>query len=263
MVSLICAKPIVTVNYFESWTSVLEENPSAVPPDLGSHVPQLDKSLRQMERPRFLPRPERRTVLKGKTFLFPVEDPIMSSAIVMAGGEVINHYNQTDCILIEHSDSEPPSTDYERRLKQLKSQGLRAIPLKDIGHAILACSTKRYCNPSMNLQQTLFANRGRGDHSSTQTTVLAPETQPLEPHNLPEASDLPVVYSQAVVLESQHQAPPPPSKKIKIEPQEPGPPPNKRVCRGQPIKVYEKFSFLFGWVHTSKIFVTAGASRSK
>ena len=81
-----------------------------------------------------------------------------------------------NAILIE-TTNQVPSEEYSAFLNYLTTQGKRAIPMKEIGWAILTCSTHRYCNPLLNLEQTLFNKRGQASVQSDQLTILAPESQ--------------------------------------------------------------------------------------
>lgn len=230
MRGLINAKPIVTVEYFESWVNALDSNPSSPIPDLNKFIPPLDSSLTQVDKDLFLPNKARRNIFSGKILIFPTAEQFeaMSLPVEMAGGKALRSFdNFKDAILIEHSSKTPPD-DYNTALKSLKDEGKRAVPMKEIGWAILTCSTQRYCNALLNLEHTLFGKVGHDKMNTAQLgAVLAPETQ-----------DLGVTLSRP--REEQQIFGQPPAKKIKVEqPEELSfkEPPAKKICLDSPNKV--------------------------
>jgi len=150
---LLAEKPIVTVKFFENWINALEKNPESPLPDIAHYIPPLDATLAdQFNDKLFLPNEKRKTIFKGKTFIFPQQNS-MSVAVEKAGGNAVMDLNFDDVsqevILVEWSSqlSGNPHA-YSARLANIKFSGKRAIPLKDISYAILECSTERFCNPS-------------------------------------------------------------------------------------------------------------------
>ena len=210
MRGLICAKPIVTVQYFESWVEALDCDPASPSPDLGQFIPPVDSSLVQIDKELFLPNPERKMIFSGKTFIFPTAEQFdaMSVPVSIAGGTTTSNYScLPDAILIEHSSKTPPD-DYKRILNSLTVEGKRVVPMKEIGWAILTCSTRRYCNTSLNLEQTLFGKVGQSKTGPVQLTVLAPETQDI---------GLAPTRRRQEQEEEEELRGQPPAKKVKVE----------------------------------------------
>lgn len=230
MRGLIFAKPIVTVEYFESWVNALDCNPASPVPDLHQFIPPLDSSLAQVDKGLFLPNIARRSVFAGKTFVFPTTDQFenMSIPVEMAGGKALPICDSfKDAILIE-DPSTNSSNDYNTALNLLKAEGKRPVPMKEIGWAILTCSTQRYCNDLLNLEHTLFGKLSDGNTNATHLgAVLAPETQ-----------EIGAAFSRP--REEQQVLGQPPAKKIKVEPSDELPfkqPPAKKMCLDHPTKV--------------------------
>ena len=232
MRGLICAKPIVMVEYFESWVNGLDCDPASPVPDLSQFIPPVDPSLAQLDKSLFLPNQARIKIFSEKIFVFPTTEQFeaMSIPVEMAGGKALRNFDSfKDAILIEHSSkSEVPSNDYNAALSSLKTGGKRAVPMKEIGLAILTCSTERYCNALLNLEHTLF---GKVGHKKTNTTqlgaVLAPETQEIG-------------VSPSRPREEQHILGQPPAKKLKVESNEESQfkePPAKKRCIDRSIQV--------------------------
>ena len=158
---MLAEKPIVTVKFFENWINALEKNPESPLPDIAHYIPPLDATLAdQFDEKLFLPNEKRKTMFKGKTFIFPQQNS-MSVAVEKAGGNAVMDLNFDDVnqevLLVEWSVSQLSNQSsqlsgnphaYSARLANIKSLGKRAITLKDISYAILECSTERFCNPS-------------------------------------------------------------------------------------------------------------------
>ena len=157
MQCLIAGKPIINVEYFESWTEKLESDPSAPLPTIANHIPQIDPQLAHIDKMLFLPRPKRSNMFQGMVFIFPTHEQYesMFQAVASAGGVAVKTYDNEEAILVEDSGSNP-SKDYMLMFNLQKQKGRRVIPLKEIGLAVLHCSTERYCNQTFNLEQTLF-----------------------------------------------------------------------------------------------------------
>jgi hypothetical protein len=186
MQCLIAGKPIINVEYFETWTEKLESDPSASLPMIENYIPQIDPQLAHIDKMLFLPRPERCNMFQGMVFIFPTHEQYesMSQAVASAGGMAVKTYDNEEAILVEDTGSNP-SKDYMLMFNLQKQKGRRVIPLKEIGLAVLHCSTERYCNQAFNLEQTLFKNIPAQPSSKLSRTnhavVLAPETQAASP----------------------------------------------------------------------------------
>ena len=116
----------------------------------------------------------------------------MSKAVVSAGGLAVTSYDDSRAALVEFSGADLPSRDYLLFYKTLKEQGRRIIPLKEIGLAILHCSTERYCNQWFKLQPISSAelplssseiiDRSDGTRYTNERlqSILVPETVSVE-----------------------------------------------------------------------------------
>lgn len=146
-------KPIVEVAYFESWTAILEKNPFSPSPNVLKFIPIIgQETLGQFNRETFLPNDGRQKLFAGQTFFFTDSKEIKSSmaaAVERAGGRVsskIEEFSFNNSVLIE-TNCPSPSEEYIRLLKTLTNRQERPVPEKEIGLAILACSTERFSNP--------------------------------------------------------------------------------------------------------------------
>ena len=164
---MLAGKPITTLEFFEKWLQLLEENPESSPPTPSNYLPPLDSSLTTMFKEQdFLPNPLRKELFAGKAFLFPGEpNPTASTAIKNAGGLVVygDHANQERTVIIDH-DNQPQNSLSDFYISQEKlalSRGERLVPEREISLAILSASCQRYCNPTYNLAGRAELKTGR------------------------------------------------------------------------------------------------------
>lgn len=184
--SLIFAKPIVELKFFETWVQMLEKNPCSLEPDVSMFTPVIgQETLGEFGKQVFLPQEKRRSLFLGKTFVFATTEESKSSmaqVAVKAGAKItasVESFINNNSVLIESSNLKTPE-GYIRLLRQLNSRGERCIPEKEIGQAILACSVERFCNPfSMCVEQQVFDDQG-----STQATIGFTDSFPNDPNTL-------------------------------------------------------------------------------
>ena len=213
---LIDAKPIVNVKFFETWVEVIGNSPDSSIPDLIEFIPPIDSALAQIDKKNFLPNNKRKTLFLNMTFIFPCQEQfdLMSEAVELAGGRATDNFCTKNAILIE-TTNQVPSEEYSAFLNYLTTQGKRAIPMKEIGWAILTCSTHRYCNPLLNLEQTLFSKRGQASVQSDQLTILAPESQVAAQAEIERRTKKIKIEATHLLEEATNREPP--AKKIKVE----------------------------------------------
>lgn len=196
--ALLAVKPIVMTTFFESWTKELEQNPESPLPDIKKFIPPPDMhTLGQFEQQLFLPNPDRKAIFRGKLFIFPAIDNSFpfGAAVEKAGGKVVYDLKAEDganyqTILVENSSRTQPE-DYALRLKSLKLRGERAIPMKEITFAIVAISTQRYTNSSLNLASSIFKGMVRPEAANAQESPYAPESHSLDVSMMAESQEPP------------------------------------------------------------------------
>lgn len=203
---MLAAKPIVGIEYFEEWVKVLEKSPWSPVPDISNFTPTIGQALGHLQsKSFFLPKEERKSLFNGKTFAFPTQSELNSSmalAIRKAGGKTTSVLrDQTDLLLVECSNSQ--TEDYTRLLSVIKARGERPIPIKEIGLAIISCSTVQYCNPRLpSLENSVTFNQNK-DTNDGMHFAIAENTQ---------LNSLSQISSNGEQCEEQ-----PPLKKIKTE----------------------------------------------
>lgn len=216
MDGLLAAKPIVKVDFFESWKAVLEKNPESSQPDFDSFVPPnaIPASMGCFENPYFLPNETRKTLFQGKTFVFPSKDLYDSMArnVEKAGGKATRDFvEDTDDTILVEATHPPFSEEYTSRLQAMRARGKRSVPLKEIVSAIISCSTMRYCNPSTPITArkeargesvTLVGPRRRAYLKEDPPSQQSPSVTEKETQEIPESQETQLV---------------PPSKKPRIE----------------------------------------------
>jgi hypothetical protein len=152
--SLLAVKPIVMVEFFQKWVNILEQDPCGSIPNASEFTPLIGPALGQFDKQCFLPKEERKSLFRGKTFIFATPNELKSSmamAATKAGGHVSSNIETftNDSLLIECTS---PSPEYGHLLANLSSRGERSIPQNEIGLAILSCSVEMYCNPRAHTQ---------------------------------------------------------------------------------------------------------------
>jgi hypothetical protein len=186
--SLLAVKPIVTVEYFEKWVKILEQDPSSSMPDASQFTPVIGPALEQFDKKCFLPKEERKSLFLGKTFIFATPNELKSSmaiAATKAGGIISNNTENFDpnCSLLVECSS--PSPDYSRLLTKVSSRGERSIPQNEIGLAILSSSVEVYCNPrARNLNQNSQSHSNK--HAALASVECSLRDQETQMGNVPQ-----------------------------------------------------------------------------
>lgn len=191
--AMISLKHMVTIKYFQDLIKAIQEQKCH--PDPENYIPESGEPLLMRENVSFKHRPERTHLFKNKTFICTSQKQYkkLHLAITLASGTVTllgendelkaSVFLHPDTIIMKHqSDSGHISSSnvlsYVNTIEQeLKRNKKRVIPESDIGLAVVHCSIERYCNPSYNLESTLFSMSNLHSQTLTQGDVYAEETQ--------------------------------------------------------------------------------------
>lgn len=124
---LLTAKPLVTVDFFLSWVTSLEQNPESPHPDFLDFVPPIhQESLGRFDKQDFLPKEDRKIIFQEKTFVFFTQEQYrsMASNIKKAGGQAImdsERQHRDGDILVEPNCRR--LAEFSARLETIKAQG--------------------------------------------------------------------------------------------------------------------------------------------
>ncbi|KAI9554004.1 hypothetical protein GHT06_019276 [Daphnia sinensis] len=221
--SLLAAIPIVVVDFFEKWVSLLEQDPYSPIPDVTEYTPQIGPALGQFGKQSFIPKEERKSLFLGKTFIFASSSELKSSMAIAAkkaGGNITSDYeafNTEGIVLMECANSPP---DYTRLLTSLSSRGERPIPQSEIGLAILSCSVEIYCNPRARLTSEHSQSYSKPAKASVQCSFRDEETQlATQPFNHNKESEEPPCKRNKIEnpIPENHQVHQPPTKRIHLD----------------------------------------------
>ncbi|KAF4520417.1 hypothetical protein B566_EDAN003988 [Ephemera danica] len=219
--------PIVTPNFWSAWYDAVtlkkDQNghmKQDCPPNPEDFLPTLNENrLRDTEVSLFSVNLNRKTLFKGKTFLFLRQKQYhrFFASITAAGGkaEIWRNSNMTvrekcsdNVIIVQQMASDAEDTqyptlpdDYNEVMKLLASKKMRKIPEDEIGLAILYCSMETRCNPHFQPEVLI---RSKKDHKDDKTGVtLAIDTQDSPTVNtVPEATPTESKKRPSNILES-------------------------------------------------------------
>lgn len=194
--------PIVTPNFWSAWYDAVtlkkDQNghmKQDCPPNAEDFLPALNEHrLRDAEVSLFAVNLSRKTLFKGKTFLFLRQKQYhrFFASITAAGGKAEiwkNSLNMTvsekcsdNVIIVQQMNSDTEETqdptlpeDFNNVINLLASKKMRTIPEDEIGLAILYSSLETRCNPHF-LPEVLI--RSKKEHKDDKTSVtLAMDTQ--------------------------------------------------------------------------------------
>ncbi|KZS06186.1 putative Nibrin [Daphnia magna] len=221
--SLLAAIPIVVVDFFEKWVSLLEQDSYSPLPDASQYTPQIGPALGQFGKQSFIPKEERKSLFLGKTFLFASSNELKSSMAIAAkraGGNITSDFeaiNTEGVVLMECANSPP---DYARLVTSLSSRGERSIPQSEIGLAILSCSVEIYCNPRARLASEHSQGCSKPAKASFQCSFRDEETQlATQPFNHKKESEEPPCKRNKIEnpTPESHQVHQPPTKRIHLD----------------------------------------------
>lgn len=191
--AMISLKHMVTINYFQDLIKAIQERKCH--PDPENYIPESGEPLLMKENVSFKHRPERTHLFENKTFICTSQKQYkkLHLAITLASGTVtlLGENDELKASVFLHPDTivMKPQSDsgrisssnvpsYVNTIEQeLKRNKKRVIPESDIGLAVVHCSIERYCNPSYNLESTLFSMSNLHSQTLTQGDVYAEETQ--------------------------------------------------------------------------------------
>ncbi|XP_062535469.1 nibrin-like isoform X1 [Armigeres subalbatus] len=160
LLCLIDQIPVVKPEYFDECVKAVERGREL--PNESDFVPEFAEAYVRSEGMSFGKVPERKTLFKGKTFVFikPKHMSQYEEIVKLAGGNSIcaqkrkiakSFFTSEDVIVMQAgSDSQLSQTSSRAvdGLTQIVSNaGRRLIPDAEIGLSILHCSLEKYCNP--------------------------------------------------------------------------------------------------------------------
>ncbi|XP_042320662.1 nibrin isoform X2 [Sceloporus undulatus] len=165
--ALICGRPIVKPEYFAELIKAIEAKKKFPTPE--SFYPPVNEPSIKNEKLDLTICPGRKTIFKGKTFVFLTAKQYakLSPAIKLGGGEAKLVTSEDDaaslttpdiCVIeIGFTHSQASISDVERKWKDtvtavLERRKYRTISEAEIGLAVVFASTENYCNPQASLE---------------------------------------------------------------------------------------------------------------
>uniref|UniRef100_H3AIA2 Nibrin n=1 Tax=Latimeria chalumnae TaxID=7897 RepID=H3AIA2_LATCH len=206
--ALICCRPIIKLEYFTELLKAIQSKQHL--PTLESFFPPVDEPNIQPEALDLTARPERKSIFRGKTFIFlnAKQHKRLSPAVTLGGGQVklvaecskIESLLEStgNCILdVGTSNSQASISSSTKKwiesiITSLQSKGLRAISEAEIGLAVIFMSTELYCNPQQRdetetytatipgptLSQSLAIDETTMPAATLNITAYVPDTEP-------------------------------------------------------------------------------------
>ncbi|KAJ7338983.1 hypothetical protein JRQ81_012885 [Phrynocephalus forsythii] len=165
--SLICGRPIVKPEYFAELIKAIQEKRQL--PTLESFSPPVDEPSIKNENIDLSVCLERKTIFKGKTFVFLTakQHAKLSPAVKLGGGEAkLMTKGEEDaaslvapdvCVIeVGVTNSQASVSDLERKWTDaitaiLERNNYRTISESEVGLAVIFASTEKYCNPQIPL----------------------------------------------------------------------------------------------------------------
>ncbi|CAI5779274.1 nibrin isoform X1 [Podarcis lilfordi] len=161
--ALICGRPIVKPEYFDELIKAIQAKQQLPTPE--SFYPPIDELSVKNNKLDLATSPLRRTIFKGKTFVFLTAKQFakLSAAIKLGGGEakliteeaeIVSSLVAPDICVIEVglTNSQESISDLDRKWMDritaiFQRKQWRTISEAEIGLAVIFSSTKTYCNP--------------------------------------------------------------------------------------------------------------------
>ncbi|XP_063155534.1 nibrin [Candoia aspera] len=161
--ALICGRPILKPGYFDELIKAIQAKQQLPLPE--RFFPQVDEPSIENERIDLTKCPRRRTIFRGKTFIFLTakQHAKLNSAIKLGGGEAKLLTVKTEeaaaliasntCVIeVGSTNSQPSVSAWDKKwvddiTAALQRKNYRAISEAEIGLAVIFASTERYCNP--------------------------------------------------------------------------------------------------------------------
>ncbi|XP_033849365.3 nibrin-like isoform X1 [Acipenser ruthenus] len=216
--ALICCRPIVKPEYFTELLKAVQLRQRSPKTD-GFHPPVDEPSINSGDLD-LSARPVRRTVFRGKTFLFlnAKQHKRLSSAVVLGGGEaklldegILNTSlleSAGNCVIdVGMANSQMlVSTSLKKWIGSVtqivQRKGLRLISEAEIGLAVIYMSTDTYCNPlsqtdterskttipGATLSQSMAVDETVMPAAMLNITAYAPDTEPSQQYTRMETS---------------------------------------------------------------------------
>ncbi|KAG7470009.1 hypothetical protein MATL_G00134790 [Megalops atlanticus] len=208
--ALICCRPIVKPEFFSELRRALQQK--RPPPKPESFYPEIDEPSLNKEDVDLKARPARKSLFRGKTFIFlsAKQQKRLSSAVAFGGGQSqlleegslpVSVLESTGSCVVDVATSNsqallPVATkkwsDSVARILQRK--GLRFIAESEIGLAAIYVTTDKYCNPlsqgdservtmnptipSATMSQSTAVDETVLPAASQNVTAYAPDTEP-------------------------------------------------------------------------------------
>ncbi|XP_019405786.1 PREDICTED: nibrin isoform X2 [Crocodylus porosus] len=199
--ALICGRPIIKPDYFVEFIRSVQAKQQL--PTLESFYPPVDEPSIGTEKVDLSMRHERKTIFRGKTFMFlnAKQHKKLSPSVILGGGEAkLMTEERKDisllvapnvCVIdVGLTDSQALASESARNwihsvMTVLQSKDLRPIPEAEIGLAVIFGSTERYCNPQKQTVKVIkpatpAANLPR---SSISQSLIGEETVPTATNN--------------------------------------------------------------------------------
>ncbi|KAH9633424.1 hypothetical protein HF086_004138 [Spodoptera exigua] len=189
VLALVQGSDIVTVDF---WNKCLENITNfMVLPDPKEYLPKIVESTLNKEVVSFLPDSRRRTLFKGKKFVFfsKRQHEMYKTVLVKSGATpmLLSECRMTtsmlcaeNMIVIQYiASGASQETQSQKKtindiVAQLKNKGKRVVADAEIGLAILYCSLDKYCNPNFSFTSEVVKQT---QAPVKQSKVLAPESQ--------------------------------------------------------------------------------------
>uniref|UniRef100_A0A9J8DC53 Nibrin n=1 Tax=Cyprinus carpio carpio TaxID=630221 RepID=A0A9J8DC53_CYPCA len=197
--ALLCCRPIVKPEFFSAFSKAVQQNLPLPKPE--KFRPQTDEPSLAKEDVDLSARPERKSLFKGKTFLFLNSKQMKRlSQAVSCGGGVSQLLDQgslpisllessSTCVVdITSGNSQavipPASKKWVDSVAQiLHRNGLRFITESEIGLAAIHINNQTYCNPFFSMQsesvkvKPVIAAATPSQNTAVDETALAPPSQ--------------------------------------------------------------------------------------
>ncbi|XP_036395406.1 nibrin isoform X2 [Megalops cyprinoides] len=208
--ALICCRPIVKPEFFSELRRALQQKQP--PPKPESFYPEIDEPSLNKEDVDLNARPARKSLFRGKTFIFlsAKQQKRLSSAVAFGGGQSqlleegslpVSVLESTGSCVVDVATSNsqallPAATKKwsDSVAQVLKRKGLRFIAESEIGLAAIYVTTDKYCNPlsqidservtmnptipSATMSQSTAVDETVLPAASQNVTAYAPDTEP-------------------------------------------------------------------------------------
>ncbi|KAM3841254.1 nibrin isoform 1-T1 [Vipera latastei] len=163
--ALICGRPIMKPEYFDELIKAIQAKQQLPLPE--RFFPQVDEPSIENENIDLTKYPRRRTIFRGKTFMFLTakQHAKLNSAIKLGGGEAKLLTDKTEdaatlitsntCVIeVGSTNSQATVSTLDKKwidniTAALQRKNYRTISEAEIGLAVIFASTEKYCNPQI------------------------------------------------------------------------------------------------------------------